>query len=573
MLEAQVGALIALNGNLATSLEACVEELDVAKARSTTDTSEVILEEIKHLRTLLSARPLAETAALLTRSNALSLEMKQWETKAPTLFGDHEARTSDLGTAIRTEDGDVNYRRNQRLARAHRHLADLLREGNRRSISLYHYARSIVEDYLHVNTVVRRTDCLEGTGVSEGQIYKLRALLHEMPKELPWTPSAQFGWFNTDNLNIYSRVKTRVMQGVRVRSAMLEAMVTERVHHDPAFLQGPAPVHSLWNDPSQYDLTTEFTPPKDEWHDWLRGFWFEFSAAAKADPMAVMNRPPPEADLQTHGRTHTESLTILCGFCGSRNGDAEKYLDMIEAKYGKEMFGLHTGDWTNFRGLWKANMTNPSCSRHIPFGCELHEEMHLVHAASLNWGDLVIIPAAMRLFRVDIRKTFEADRHNSKSSFTRAVTIAGLLYLSECPIPEAAAKDPVKLLESVKANVPLWDLVGFLFYFGVFQLGVKKAIRIGKADDLDKSWRHMTILANTCNKGNYAIYGLMMSKVLHDTHPWVRALMDKDRTYRETDLPCSGRGKGCIIEGVRESCLTFHIETRLWPCHSDSIEH
>ena len=75
-------------------------------------------------------------------------------------------------------------------------------------------------------------------------------------------------------------------------------------------------------------------------------------------------------------------------------------------------------------------------------------------------------------------------------------------------------------------------------------------LRVGKVDDLDKSWQHMTILANATNKKNYAVHRLMMARVLHDTHPRIRSLLDHDRVYRETDKPCTGRGKGTIIERV-----------------------
>ena len=105
-------------------------------------------------------------------------------------------------------------------------------------------------------------------------------------------------------------------------------------------------------------------------------------------------------------------------------------------------------------------------------------------------------------------------------------------------------------MDAVQDNIPLWDFIGFLLYFGVFTLGQKEAVRTAKIDDMDKAWKHMSLLANATNKTNYAVYGMMMDMILHDTHAWPRALMDHDRTFRETDKPCTGRPKGTIVERV-----------------------
>jgi hypothetical protein len=549
VLESQVRRLIEMNRVLTASLEEAA--VDVSVRCTLEDRTTLILGEIDELRRSLARRPLHETAKLLCSGAALQQEWVGWLESCPMLIEDHIARLSTCTKAgERTknalrDDGDSD------IARAHRHVADLMRDGHQHAISLYHYARSIAADYMHVHSATRRTDCLEGTAVSEKQIYNLRELLSGIPIELPYVPDPRMVWLNTDNLNIYARRATRVKETQRVQSVMLDALVTERIHFDPVLLHGLAPpTAGLLNHPSTYDLETEFTPEKDEWHAWLTGFWQEFKANAQTDPMAVLNRPAASEDLHTQGRTITESLPILCGITGGRKGDAAKYFKMVGEIYGEDVCGLHEGDWATFRQLWAETVEKFAQPNHLPKGDELHEEMHLVHAGGLNWGDHVMLPAAMRLFRVDIRKTFEAARHNSKSSFIRAITVAGLRYLSECAIPAELLDNPLALMAALKKNVPLWDFVGFLFYFGVFMLGFKKAMRIGKVDDLDKSWRHMSILARATNKTNYSIYGLMMARVLFDTVPWVRSLLDNDRTYRETDKPCTGRGKGTVIERV-----------------------
>ena len=105
-------------------------------------------------------------------------------------------------------------------------------------------------------------------------------------------------------------------------------------------------------------------------------------------------------------------------------------------------------------------------------------------------------------------------------------------------------------LAHCRDNLGLWEFLGWLFYYGVFALSNKDAMRTGDSNELDKAWMYTTLLSRPAGKKNYAKYGLMMQVVLYDTHPWIRAVIRGERTYRETDLPCTGRGKGTVVERV-----------------------
>jgi hypothetical protein len=107
----------------------------------------------------------------------------------------------------------------------------------------------------------------------------------------------------------------------------------------------------------------------------------------------------------------------------------------------------------------------------------------------------------------------------------------------------------------VKLNVGLWEFIGWLYYYGVFALSNKNAMRTADNVELNKAWMYTTLLSRPAGKTNYAKYGLMMQIVLYDTHPWVSQMIRSERTFRESNLPCTGRGKGVIIERVRDSVL------------------
>ena len=132
----------------------------------------------------------------------------------------------------------------------------------------------------------------------------------------------------------------------------------------------------------------------------------------------------------------------------------------------------------------------------------------------------------------------------------RMLACAGLKYLLSLDMPEELLMDPKALMAHCQHNLGLWEFLGWLFYYGVFALSNKDAMRTGDSNELDKAWMYTTLLSRPAGKKNYAKYGLMMQMVLYDTHPWIRAVIRGERTYRETDLPCTGRGKGVVVERV-----------------------
>ena len=112
---------------------------------------------------------------------------------------------------------------------------------------------------------------------------------------------------------------------------------------------------------------------------------------------------------------------------------------------------------------------------------------------------------------------------------------------------DSVPEDPIELMRAVESNLPVWEFIPFLLYAGVFTLSDKEAMHTANVRELDYARGYTSILARASHKTNYAKCGVLMNLVLHSSHPWCRAIMDKVRTHRSSDLPCTGTGKETAI--------------------------
>jgi hypothetical protein len=243
-------------------------------------------------------------------------------------------------------------------------------------------------------------------------------------------------------------------------------------------------------------------------------------------------------------------MPILTDTSTSTSADLAAYMKQAQDWFG-DLYFIHIGDYPTYRNIWfNIWRSKPLYHKHVPLGDEFHLQTHHNHAAKVLWYAHVIRPAALMLYRSDVRISYEAARYNTQESFVRMLTCAGLRYLTELGLSDDLLNDPLQLLAHVKANVGLWELVGFLFYYGVFALENKNAMRVGDNEELDRAWMWTTLLGRPAGKTNYAKYGLMSVITMWGTHPWVRKVVTGERTFRETDAPCTGRGKGVVVERV-----------------------
>lgn len=443
--------------------------------------------------------------------------------------------------------------------RTHIAVANLVYNKNSRARTVLQSCRSLQLDYLHASRAVIQPLRAEGIAYSDSFVRRLRKELAGTIPRTPYQPSSVLIWLNTDNLDIYARRSmTRVAGGVRVKSTLLHSLVTERIFFDPSCLSGSPPEDSLWAGADRSNFHTAVVPDQRSSQEWLTQLWCKNLTLVRADPLGAMNRPDAAADQQSSGKTITQALPILNGFSTNTSADLATYMRQAEAWYGSHCYFVHLGDFPTFRNIWfNIWRSKPLYNRHVPIGDEFHLQTHHNHAAKTLWYVHVIRPAALMLLRSDVRISYEAARYNSQESFIRMLTSAGLLYLAKLQLPEELLLNPVALMRRVESNVGLWEFLGFLFYYGVFALENKNAMRVGDNAELDKAWMWTSLLARASNKKNYAKYGVMMEVVFRETHPWVREMMTAERTFRESDSPCTGRGKGVVVERVSDHNIIF----------------
>ena len=82
----------------------------------------------------------------------------------------------------------------------------------------------------------------------------------------------------------------------------------------------------------------------------------------------------------------------------------------------------------------------------------------------------------------------------------RLVACAGLRYLSGLSLSSELSSNPTALLEHVKLNVGLWEFIGWLYYYGVFALSNKNAMRTADNVELNKAWMYTTLLSRPAGK-------------------------------------------------------------------------
>ena len=506
-------------------------------------------------------KTVAEVAQQLVQPNALRAEFTGLKAALPTLYrrlkeakwNDHDAKMVALPQGHKARS--TWERRVDRTL--HRQMCNALRARNSKLIFCLPLSRSIVLEHQHIpyrsyDNMVREQIVYDASVVRKACL-SLKDFIPDTKALYGWEYSDELILAAIDNLDMYDKkTHTRVKHGECIRSHMLHAVVTSRILFDKSILPGPPPESDLLIKETEQVVKHAALPNRDTVHEFLRPQWSKHFELAKtcASPTELLARPPAACDRQNTGRTICVSLPILTGRSTASKVDVAAAINSVRQQYPGKKFAL-VMDYQTFAVAWWLKARTPELYEDvIIIGGELHRQFHTDDCIYRLWWAYVLEPAAMWLYRKDIKQSFNADRFNNKEKFVRLVTIAGLCWLSqlECGEGSAIPEDPVELLESVELNLPVWEFVSFLLYAGTFALSDKEAMRTANVSELDFAWGYTSILARSCHKTNYAKYGVLMNLVLHSSHPWIRAILDRHRTYRSSNLKCTGIGLEAAIE-------------------------
>jgi hypothetical protein len=441
------------------------------------------------------------------------------------------------------------WKRKLRL-KVHLVAAKILRTRSEKCIPLILISKALDRFYQHVRAGTHQQDVKTGDDLHHGVISRLRSHLTHWVPRTPYTVMRRIRLMYLDNWDMYcGQAHNRRKGGEVQKSQMLHAILLAEELMDESLFTGPAPRGSLWADASSWDIMKSI-PSKVQVDDHLANFFIGFTYMARDDIKSLWERPAPSCDHQPGGKSVMVSWPAQTHLKANSKEDMAEVYQWLD----EEMPGVHKvvlEDWATFAITWNLMFRSPDVYKSwMVWGGELHRQMHTNDAIIHVYWEHVMKPCAMLLFRNEVKLKFDANEFNNKEQFVRLIAVAGFKWLVGLGVPEHVLTSPIALLEAIEGNLPAHEFLHFLLYGGTFALADKSAMRTANSEELNWAWLYTTILGRACNKRNYAKYGIMMDKVINDSHPWVKILMEKYRTFRVTDRPCTGVGKETGIEQV-----------------------
>lgn len=506
------------------------------------------------------AHDYSDRAQLLMQPDSLEQEYYRFQMWMPGymshLWATHTSRHSRA--KIPTHPGHLKWQKKIQ-ARVHTAAARALHSRDEQCMPTILLAKSLDRYYQHVRACTHSQDVKLGEDLTHGVIDRLRTELSSWIPRVPYQKMVQLRLMWLDNWDMYAAVvHARRKEGQVVKSKMLHAILLAEEVLDASLFTGASPTWSLWKpaDESTWDIMKS-VHSQSEVDAHLGGYFTNFFLMAKDNLKSLWARPPPACDNQTATASVVIDWPAQTHLSASSKEDmAEVYEWLDEQMPG--VFKVVVEDWATAAITWNFIHRSFDVYRHwMVWGCELHRQFHTNDAIVIIYWEHVIKPAAVLLDRSDIKVKFNANDFNNRDQFVRLVAVAGFKWLTELDgLPLNVIASPTTLLDAVSENLPALELIHFILYGGTFALADKAAMRCSIAEDLDWAWPYTSMLGRASGKTNYAKYGIMMNKMIEDSHPWVRVLLTKYRTHRATSRPCTGVGKGSAIEAVsRCACV------------------
>jgi hypothetical protein len=552
--------LCGLVQNLTGGIKRAKEDAELAlsefKKRARQDPSAIISDEVGAAAAHFAQRKLVTLADDLMRPQGLEAEFSRMWDLMPTAMEQQVRSTAsqwDARLANPKHPGHIKWFIRRR-AILHHLMASILKARNSKVVTVLHLAQAMDQFYGHIGTGQQQLMQRLGDSIHHTTLAKVRARLNSWIPSTPFMPFPEMRLIFLDNLDMYERHShNRIKDGVVIKNSMLHAIVLGEELLDPALFQSPAPVGSLFYDREESVWSVAGSLPTEEavttrLADLFTGYMF----MARDDLFSLLERPTAHLDCQKPGASPIISLPIQAGMHSNSTVDmAEVYMRLDEI-VGKECYKLVVLDWQTFAVSWNLKERSAGAyQQYMWWGGELHRQMHSNDAILSIWWEHVIKPSAMYLRRNEVKLKFNADQFNSREQFVRLVATAVFGWLVSLDAPQNLWVEPTRMLDAVKANLPAAELIHFALHAGTFALSDKFAMRRADNDALDWGWQFTSILARACNKTNYAKYGIMMNRVLNDTHPWVKGVIHGTRTYRASSKPCTGVGKDTGTEKVQ----------------------
>lgn len=304
--------------------------------------------------------------------------------------------------------------------------------------------------------------------------------------------------------------------------------------------------------------TFENVVPKDpKLHEFLSKDWQALLTMCTPDDVAgIFRRFPPEADqVVNRQRTVYWELPIMIDVGTASYADVRKRVTHMNNHMDADKKLFHGDMQTMFRDSIYFSDFPEHFPNTVTAAGELHNRFHTQHA-DLRQNRMLIYSPLFMHFGV---KTFASDKLQMKafSDLERwtFIFMAGTLAWLRRAYTDEELTDIKSVLKQVRKNLPVYNQVGWLYYFGTFIWGNMKAVRVNDHQRLDFMWMYGLMMYAESGKYIYKKGCLLNLKVLMDSEPNVRRMLEDYRTYSEHGRPCSGGEMDMLRERVR--CIVF----------------
>ena len=383
--------------------------------------------------------------------------------------------------------------------------------------------------------------------------------------------------FATDNLEFYPLIKFQATNADGSKKK-------QEVLHTANTIQYPLPVELTRDeveDKPHWPFLREWNPqdaiiPDEKLKEVLSRFWMQALLFSHGDDLSYMRKPHESFDKKQnfgeHGKKNPKHvLPILINVGTHSTADCQKIIDHIRTVQGKEVKKLVAGDMQTFKNLWMIKMRDPENNNDwVPIAGEWHLMAHLLDGiVRKNWRQ-IYEPVMLRFDIKGLQYKCVMKQTSVRLRWTMVIANAGFKWLRRIFDEETLSK-PLELLERVKENIPVYNLITFIFYFVNPLWACRFATQTSNSSMMNFVWKYALLIFNVTNKVQYRS-GCMQNSCVHmDSESNLRRIIRHCRFVSATGKPCSGTSQDYDVEAVRVSYMKMFILRRppvlQWVCY------
>ena len=374
--------------------------------------------------------------------------------------------------------------------------------------------------------------------------------------------------FATDNLEYYPLIKFQATNadGSKKKQEVLHTANTIQYPLPVELTKDDVPDFANWPFLKEWNLL-EAILTDENLRKKLSQFWIQAQLHSDGDDLSYMRKPHESSDKKQnfgeHGKKNPKHiLPILINVGTHSTADCQKIIDHIRTVHGKDVKKLVGGDMQTFKNLWMIKMRDPENNNDwVPIAGEWHLMAHLLDGiVRKNWGQ-IYEPIMLRFDIKGLQYKCVMKQTSVRLRWTLVIANAGFKWLRGIFDEETLSK-PLDLLERVKENIPVYNLITFIFYFVNPLWACRIATQTSNSSLMNFVWKYALLIFNVTNKVQYRSGCMQNGCVLMDSEPNLRRIIRHCRFVSATGNPCLGTSLDYDVKAIRVSYAKMFILRR-----------